>query len=65
MKLEQYNSMCGLSQNEFRRYLELRKQYWGRKQQLSKFDLEYMIECLEAIAEHQANQIEDLLEEIG
>jgi len=73
-KLEQYDPMCGLSQDEYRKFLELRKQYWKYKSDksllkkpagLDRQDLYFIIESLELIAENRASQIDDLLEQIG
>jgi hypothetical protein len=65
MTLEKYDSMCGLSQDEYRKFLKLRHTYHNIHKQLSEIEYTFMIECLETIAEHRANQIEDLLEQVG
>ena len=60
--LRQYDPMCGLSQDEYRRLLDLRKLYYEDKMMMSRMDLCIMVESLENIAEHLQNQIDDLLE---
>jgi hypothetical protein len=65
--LDYYESYSGLSQDEFKRFIKLRKEFHNKEYdmpQLEKGELWFMVECLEAIAEGRANKIEELEQEL-
>ncbi len=64
MPLDKYESYSGLSQDEFKTFLNIRKMYNDKSPYVTLGQLKIMIHCLEQISEGRANRIKELEEEL-
>jgi hypothetical protein len=58
--LDYYRASDGLSHDEFRKFLKLRKKYRSKGTAHGIDEMRFLIDSLETIAECRANEIEDL-----